>query len=72
MGWYGGGGRSGAWVGGEVGDGLTYGAADGSGSRRQLQRRPAAGAVDQHEHRRVGRIPRLLGIGLLPVDLDLG
>lgn len=55
-----------------MGDGLTYGAADGSGSRRQLQRRPAAGAVDQHEHRRVGRIPRLLGIGLLPVDLDLG
>lgn len=39
--------RSGAWV-GDVGDGLADDAADGWGPRRQLQRRAAAGAVDEH------------------------
>lgn len=39
--------RGAAWV-GDVGDGLAKGAADGSGARRELQRRLAVGAVDKH------------------------
>lgn len=37
---------------GDVRDGLADGAADGSGSRRELQRGAAAGAVHQHHRRR--------------------
>ena len=39
----------GTWV-GDVRDGMAEDAADGSGARRKLQRRPAVGAVDQHHH----------------------
>lgn len=37
---------------GDVGDRLADGAADGSGSRRQLQRDVAPGAVHEHHRRR--------------------
>lgn len=39
--------RDGTWV-GYVSDGMAEGTADGSGARRQLQRRAAVGAIDQH------------------------
>lgn len=35
---------------GDVGDSLADGAADGGSARRELQRRVAVGAVDQHVH----------------------
>lgn len=39
----------GAWL-GHARDDVAYGAANGGGARRQLQRRAAVGAIHEHEH----------------------
>ena len=39
-----------------VGDSVADGAADGLRARRELQLRAAAGAVDEHQHGRIGKL----------------
>lgn len=48
---------------GDVGDGAADGAADAGRPVRQLQRRAAAGAVDEHHHLACGRRRRQTRVG---------